>query len=144
MQSQSKPKNPGIYAPPIERLLSKFEVDPETGCWIWTASVNNRGYGVFWDGQKTQLAHRASYEWFIGPIPDGFTVDHLCRVRLCICPDDFEAVPNKENILRGEGLTARYARATHCKNGHPLSGDNLFNHPRGARECRTCGQGPGK
>lgn len=32
---------------------------------------------------------------------------------------------------------ARRAR-TECKNGHPLSGDNLYVQPNGARVCKTC------
>jgi hypothetical protein len=31
-----------------------------------------------------------------------------------------------------------YLRKTHCKHGHPLSGDNLRIGPNGVRACRAC------
>ena len=53
-------------------------------------------------------------------------------------PDHLEAVTGKENVLRGIGLSATNARKTHCKNGHELSGDNLYVVPDGSRSCRRC------
>jgi len=32
----------------------------------------------------------------------------------------------------------RHLRKTHCKHGHPLSGDNLRIAPNGVRVCRAC------
>ena len=29
---------------------------------------------------------------------------------------------------------------THCKHGHPLSGDNVITHKNGHRDCRECGR----
>ncbi len=29
-------------------------------------------------------------------------------------------------------------QATHCKRNHPLSGDNLYLHPKGHRQCMIC------
>jgi hypothetical protein len=40
--------------------------------------------------------------------------------------------------LRGEGIAAKEARQTNCKNGHPLSGSNLYVYPDGRRGCRFC------
>ena len=49
-----------------------------------------------------------------------------------------EVVTPKENIIRGQGITAINARKTHCKDGHPFCGKNLRKPKRGGRVCRTC------
>jgi hypothetical protein len=78
------------------------------------------------------------YEALVGPIPDGLFLDHTCRNRNCVNPQHLDPVTNKENILRGEGSPAKNARKTHCKNGHPLKGENLVRGSKGERVCRTC------
>lgn len=80
-----------------------------------------------------------SHELHKGPIPEGLVIDHLCRNRGCVNPDHLEAVTQRENILRGEGLAAANARKTHCPKGHPYSGENLYVVPSsGRRQCRIC------
>jgi hypothetical protein len=106
-------------------------------CWPWTGAQSG-GYGNFWRGGSTGRAHRFSYELMVGAIPKGLTLDHLCRNRACVRPDHLEPVTNRENIMRGEGVTARRARRTHCPKGHPFSGDNLYVTPAGVRHCRAC------
>jgi hypothetical protein len=76
------------------------KVDKTETCWLWTGAMLN-GYGKFWAG-KTVFAHRWSYERFIGPIPKGLHLDHLCRVPACVRPDHLEAVTNRENVLRSK------------------------------------------
>ncbi|MDG4910781.1 HNH endonuclease, partial [Mesorhizobium sp. WSM4898] len=61
------------------------------------------------------------YENIKGSIPGGLVLDHLCRVPSCINPDHLEAVPNKENILRGMSKQAINKRKTRCANGHEYS-----------------------
>ena len=106
-------------------------------CWLWRGYIDPKGYGRFYWNKREGRAHRFSYETFIGPIPDGLTIDHLCRVRHCVWPDHLEAVSSRINILRGAGISARNARKTHCKRGHPLSGGNLYVNS-GSRFCREC------
>ena len=68
----------------IERFARKHRRD-ESGCWIWTDTPTSAGYGVLGVGGGRQvLAHRFSYENFVGPIPEGLQIDHLCRVRACV------------------------------------------------------------
>jgi hypothetical protein len=109
------------------------------GCWEWLGSRHGKGYGHFAvRGTTTRMkAHRYSYELFRGPIPEGMTLDHLCRNRSCVNPSHLEPVTNRENILRGEGLAARCARQTHCKYGHPFDEANTVVTKR-QRICRTC------
>jgi hypothetical protein len=117
---------------------------PDLGpCWIWTGSIRrgpNGGYGRFRMDPNTLVhAHCFSYEEARGPIPNGLVPDHLCRVRRCVNDSHLELVTNKENVLRGSGITAVQARKTHCFRGHPLSGTNLVGHlQRRVRECRIC------
>jgi len=122
-----------------ERFWDKVTADPNSGCWLWAASLSRDGYGQFAPKRNALAgAHRYSYELHVGPIPKGLEIDHLCRVRSCVNPDHLEPVTPKENILRGTGLAAVNARKTHCRNGHKLSGENLYVTPDGRRDCRIC------
>jgi hypothetical protein len=71
-----------------ERFDAKRKVDPITGCWLWTASVNDSGYGILWlPWKKTMgLAHRISWELHCGPIPEGMQVLHHCDTPPCVNP----------------------------------------------------------
>jgi hypothetical protein len=71
-------------------------------CWIWTAHRNPLGYGQFRPkGKQTVRAHRFAYELLLGPIPEGMTLDHLCRNTRCVNPDHLEPVTAIENYRRG-------------------------------------------
>ncbi len=110
----------------------------ESGCWEWTASEKTPGYGSFNLNGKCVLAHRASYELHVGPIPQGLVLDHLCRNTLCVNPEHLEPVTARENIVRGESVMAYRAAQTHCIHGHELTLGNTYARPGGRRECRAC------
>lgn len=133
---------PDRSAEPLTReLADRFwsYVHKTDGCWLWTGGLMNKGYGTFWAGRSLR-AHRVAYELCIGPIPEGLTLDHLCRVRRCVNPAHLEPVTIRENVMRGEGITAALAARDYCVNGHPLTGDNLRIDAHGHRRCRTCGR----
>lgn len=119
-----------------ERLFWSHVHEDEAGCWQFDGVMIRGGYRRF----ARKSAHRQAYEMVVGPIPDGLDLDHLCRVHGCVNPAHLEPVTNRENVLRGTGVTAEQARQTHCKNGHPLEGANLLPHAlrRGHRNCRVC------
>ena len=124
-----------------ERVLSRLIIN-SSGCLLWTGATTAAGYGVVGDGPRIEYVHRLMYMWFVGPIPDGHQIDHLCRIRPCASPADLEAVTQRANILRGEGATALNAAATHCLNGHPFDLLNTYYRPdRTGRQCRACSRG---
>ena len=130
--------------PAIDRFAEKVAWT-DSGCLEWIGATTKNGYGIFFVGQAIRrgngmvLAHRWSYEYQVGPIPAGMQVDHLCRNRACVLPLHHEIVTSRENTLRGVSPAAVAAKRTHCPQGHPFSGDNLYIYPTtGARECRTC------
>lgn len=127
----------------LARFFDKVEIT-ET-CWLWRGSIDRKGYGSFGGdslyalyGKRSWKAHRLSYVWFVGPIPEGLQTDHLCRVRHCVNPDHLEAVTPRENSLRGATIAAWNAAKTHCVQGHLLAGENLILPKRGGRDCRAC------
>lgn len=135
-----------VRRPALERFAEKVALT-DTGCIEWIGGLNGVGYGQFYVGRTSldetgkTYAHRWSYEYHVGPIPDGLHLDHLCRNRSCVNPEHLEPVTVRENVMRGESPSATHAKKTHCPEGHPYSGDNLYVHPiKGTRHCRTCGR----
>jgi len=121
------------------RLERSYRVD-DNGCWVATLKHNGSGYTqitVNLDGtRRLVLTHRASYVAFVGPIPDGLSIDHLCRNRSCINPDHLEAVTQSVNVLRG---VRAVEPKSECKHGHPFDEANTYYPPSGAgRQCRAC------
>lgn len=93
---------------PLADRIQFHSIVDEHGCWIWQRKLDISGYARLTitadDGsQRSTPAHRASYEAFVGPIPDGLTIDHLCRVTRCVNPAHLEAVTHAENVRRGLG-----------------------------------------
>lgn len=118
----------------VERFWAN--VDKTEDCWLWRGYLVS-GYGQFNADNKAFMAHRYAYEMLVGPIPPGLQLDHLCRVRNCVNPAHLEPVTVRENVLRGVGITAQFARATHCINGHEFTPENTGSQGKG-RYCRTC------
>lgn len=123
-----------------DRFWPKVNRDGADGCWLWTASLNDAGYGQIYNGAgRPERAHRVAYELLVGPIPPGLHLDHLCRVRHCVNPAHLEPVTIAENNRRAAAAAVPGARRkTHCRNGHAFTPGNTRMDPSGFQRCRTC------
>lgn len=122
----------------LQRFLRKVDI-VSGGCWLWNGNRYRNGYGQFRLSQPRRcmvLAHRFAYEQFVGPIPEGKELDHLCRVRHCVRPDHLEPVTRSENLLRSP-LIGRTRNHDTCKNGHIWTPETTYIY-RGHRSCRIC------
>lgn len=102
-----------LAKPAIVRFGAKYEAVPETGCWLWTAAVDGKGYGAFRMG-KMEQAHRASWLLHCGPIPEGMCVCHKCDTPTCVNPDHlFLGTVLDNNADRDAKGRTRGARGEH-------------------------------
>lgn len=137
------------------RLLSKFTQAGAGPCWYWTDKPTARGYGSISRDGHPRPAHVEVFLYFGHEIPEGMELDHVCHNeafargecaggeacahRRCVNPAHLEAVPHRENCLRGGSLSAEWARRDRCEHGHLYDEANTRVTSRG-RECRACGR----
>lgn len=118
------------------RLMSRVTIVAETGCWEVPVHKGDLYGRVRYKGTRW-VAHRAFYDMLIGPIPEGLTVDHLCRNKPCVNPDHLEPVTQRVNNLRAESPVTTNATKTHCLRGHEFTPENTL-LCSGSRYCRIC------
>jgi hypothetical protein len=118
-----------------EQILSRFVDDMEAdGCWLWTGFLSTAGYGRIDGTKKGVWAHRWAYEQLVGPIPEGYHLDHLCHTtdltcsgggtcthRRCVNPAHLEPVTPQENnarrLRRPRKAPAHGRRSTYTHHG---------------------------
>jgi HNH endonuclease len=128
----SKKKGPKPV-PALERFHRHYIPEPNSGCWLWTATLCKAGYGDFHvPAMRESLAHRFAYKMLVGPIPKGLTVDHKCNVKICVNPDHLRL------MTRGQNTSRYYAEMTHCRTGHEYTEENTWFSKEGHRQCRIC------
>lgn len=127
-------------------FLIRVNQDGPNGCWLWRGGRTPSGYGTFSWRENGRVrgtpAHRRSFELFVGPIPDGYEIDHLCSNPPCVNPAHLEAVTRSENMRRAQakpysGKPRGRKPRTMCPNGHALISANVYVF-HGRRLCRTC------
>lgn len=145
-----------IFGDDRRRLLSKLDMSGGfDSCWLFTGARTGWGYGNFYMGHRYYGAHKAAYLLFVGPVPEGMEVDHLCHVRTdcaggiecphraCANPSHLALATHRNNDLRGCGQSAENIRLTHCRRGHAFDEKNTYIPPKtkpghSRRDCREC------
>ncbi len=84
----------------LKHFTQKVQIDTQTGCWLWIAGLNAKGYAQCWSNGHNNLGHRVSYQHFVGPIASGMELDHTCQHERCVNPQHLEIVTGAENLLR--------------------------------------------
>lgn len=119
---------------PEQRFLAR--TDKTDDCWLWQGALDPKGYGRILDRliSWNQIpVHRWAYLHYVGPIAEGLTVDHRCRVTNCVRPDHLRLLTASENVA--DGWTARDT----CQNGHPRTPETTVERTlAGGRRTRMC------
>jgi hypothetical protein len=127
--------------PISQRILANTRADGD--CLVWQGKGTGSGYGQISWGGRLWLVHRAIWTALRGPIPEGLTIDHLCRTKLCVFVEHMEVVTAAVNSERAGGLRTTWANRrakTHCKHGHEFTPENTRTNSSGGRMCKECGR----
>lgn len=128
---------------PLHRLMQRVQTN-DRGCWEYTGTLNNKGYGEIGLDYKKHLAHRLSWELHYGPIPPGMYICHMCDNPRCFNPLHlFLGTPSenqRDMFTKGRNGWSTRPRPDDmpCKRGHS---PNWYRNNRGHRFCRTCQAG---
>src|SRR5688500_7362417 len=115
-----------------QRFIARTEID-DSGCWRWKAatgsgSKTHRDGRFYYEGQPIN-AHRASWQIFHGPIPEGMYVCHRCDRTLCVNPAHLFLGTNAANLCdmaaKGRANNGQRSKAQ-CPKRHTYSVENTY------------------
>lgn len=93
----------------------RYNVDKETGCWLWYGATFASGYPALWKYGKMVRAHKYFYEQKYGPVPLHMVVGHVCPNITCVNPMHLTAMTQADNVhgathVKLSPLKAEYIR----------------------------------
>ncbi len=110
---------------PKETFRRKIDFSNEQGCWTWRGWGDKWGYGYISFNRRKYLAHRASYELFVGEIPEGMFILHECDNPSCVRPAHLSVGTQKDNLdgmaRRGRSLSGERHNMVKLKSSDVLS-----------------------
>ena len=119
-----------------------FWVEKTDSCWIWKGVLDKGGYGRIKDDSGWRdMAHRWSYRHFVGEIPEGLIIDHLCKNPACVNPSHLEPVTYWQNSIERGVTNVGFVNSekTHCIRGHSLEDAYVSRSKYGIRRsCKEC------
>lgn len=129
----------GVSMKTLEERFWKKVLKTE-GCWLWLGAPTTVGYGLIWANRRNWFAHRLSWQFHCGPIPEGdgyhgMCVLHHCDTPLCVRPDHLflGADNNADMMMKGRQVSGLKLHPERAASGNR---NGSWTHPENAREER--------
>jgi hypothetical protein len=82
----------------LRRFEAKCIPEPMSGCKLWFGGCNEHGYGVFWNGERLEKAHRFAYRAAGHVLWTCEDLRHHCDTPSCVEPAHLVPGSTQENV----------------------------------------------